>query len=130
MIEVHCKTHCSCSDTENRSTINKVVRLLDVKYGRTRTEKVKEYVDDLLKLQEDQYEDDDELILAMKELNQKRQELKMNQEEWYDVWMLGKMRKRRKMDSYDIQALRYVVKEGGADVIDKFKKMFKEIRVE
>ena len=34
------------------------------------------------------------------------------------------------MDNYDIQALRYVVKEGGADVIDKFKKMFKEIRVE
>ena len=111
-------------------TIDKVVILLDVKYGRTRTEKVKECVDDLLKLQEDQYEADDELILAMKELNQKRQELKMNQEEWYAVWMLGKMKKRRKMDSYDIQALRYFVKEGGADVIDKFKKMFKEIRVE
>ena len=31
-------------------TIDKVVRLLDVKYGRTRTEKVKECVDDLLKL--------------------------------------------------------------------------------
>ena len=61
-------------------TIDKVVRLLDVKYGRTRTEKVKECVDDLLKLREDQYEDDDELILAMKKLNQKRQELKMNQE--------------------------------------------------
>ena len=54
----------------------------------------------------------------------------MNQEEWYAVWMLGKMRNRRKMDSYDIQALRYFVKEGGADVIDKFKKMFKKIRVE
>ena len=115
---------------KKNQTINKVVRLLDVKYGRTRTEKVKECVDDLLKLREDQYEDDDELILAMKKLNQKRQELKMNQEEWYAVWMLGKMRKRRKIDSYDIQALRYFVKEGGADVIDKFKKMFKEIRVE
>ena len=66
----------------------------------------------------------------MKELHQRHQELKMTQEEWYAVWMLGKMRKRRTIDSYDIQALRYFVKEGGADVIDKFKKMFKKIRVE
>ena len=54
MIEVHSKTHCSFRDKEKNQTINKVVRLLDVKYGRTRTEKVKECVDDLLKLREDQ----------------------------------------------------------------------------
>ena len=71
MIEVHCKTHCSCSDTENRSTINKVVRLLDVKYGRTRTEMVKECVEDQLKFREDHYEEDEKLMLAMKEIHQR-----------------------------------------------------------
>ena len=54
----------------------------------------------------------------------------MTQEEWYSVWMLGKMKKRKKMDNFEIQALRDVVKEGGLDVIDKFEKKFKEIRIE
>ena len=50
--------------------IKKVLGLLDVKYGRIRTEKVEECVEDLLKFREDQYKEDNELILAMKELNQ------------------------------------------------------------
>ena len=43
--------------------------LLDVKYNRTRTEKVKEVVEDWFKLKEDQFEEDDEFILAMKEIH-------------------------------------------------------------
>ena len=48
-------------------TLDKVIELLDVKYGRSRTEKVEDVIEDYLKFREDQYEDDDELILAMKE---------------------------------------------------------------
>ena len=66
----------------------------------------------------------------MKELNQRCKELKMTQDEWYAVSILVKMRKRKRMDNFEIQALRDVVKEGGEDVIDKFEKKFKEIRVE
>ena len=51
-------------------------------------------------------------------------------QEFYSVCMLGKMKKRMKMENFDIQALRNVVKEGGPDVIDKFDKKFKEIRIE
>ena len=54
----------------------------------------------------------------------------MTQEEWYSVWMLGKMKKRKKMDNFKIQALRDVVKEGGPDVVDKFENKFKEISIE
>ena len=46
-------------------TVDKVTRLLDSRYGRTRTEKVEEAIEDLFKFREDQYEDDDELMLAM-----------------------------------------------------------------
>ena len=53
-------------------TLEKVIELLDVKYGRSRTEKVKDVIEDYLKFREEQYEDDDELILAMKELRQRR----------------------------------------------------------
>ena len=46
-------------------TVGKVTRLLNERYGRTRTEKVEEAIEDLFKLREDQYKDDDELILVM-----------------------------------------------------------------
>ena len=111
-------------------TVDKVVELLDVKYGRSRTEKVDEAIEDLLKFREDQYEDDDELMLAMKELRQRRVELKMTFDEFDSVWMLEKMKKRRKMENFEIQALRNVVKEGGPDVVENFKKKFKEIKIE
>ena len=54
---------------------------------------MEEAVEDLLKFREDQYEDDDKLILVMKELRQRRVELKMTYDEFHSVWMLGKMKK-------------------------------------
>ena len=43
--------------------------------------------------------------------------------------MLGKVRKRKRMDNFEYQALRSAVKEGD-DVIERFEKKFKEIKVE
>ena len=80
-------------------TLEKVIGLLDVKYGQSRTEKVEDVIEDYLKFREDQYEDDNELILAMSELRQRRRDLKMSFEEFDSVWMLEKMKKRRKMVS-------------------------------
>ena len=50
---------------------------MNEKYGRTRTEKVEEAIVDLFKFGEDKYEDDDELMLAMNELRQRRVELEI-----------------------------------------------------
>ena len=65
-------------------TLEKVIELLDAKYGRSRTEKVEEVIEDYMKFREDQYEYDDELILAMKELRQRRIDLDMSIDEW--IW--------------------------------------------
>ena len=64
-------------------TIKKVLELLEVKYGRSRTGKIKECVKDILIFREDQYEENEELILAMKEIRQKEKELKHTQDEWF-----------------------------------------------
>ena len=66
-------------------TIEKVVELLDMKYRRSRTEKVEEAIEDLLKFREDQYEDDNKLILAMKELRQRNVEFKITYDEFHSV---------------------------------------------
>ena len=78
-------------------TVDKVAGLLDSRYERSRTEKVEEAIEDLFKFREDQYEDDDELILAMKELRQRRVELKMTFDEFHTVWMLQKLKKRKRI---------------------------------
>ena len=83
-----------------------------------------------MKLRENQYEDDDELILAMKELRQRRLELQMSFDEFDAVWMLEKMRKRRKMENFELQSLRNVVKEFGVNVVSNLEKKFKEIKIE
>ena len=86
-------------------TIDKVAELLDARYGRLRTEKVEEAIEDLFKFREDQYEDDDEFMLAMKELRQGRVELKMAFDEFHSFSMLQKLKKRKRMENFDIQAM-------------------------
>ena len=47
-------------------TITKVTELFDKRYGRSRTEKVEDAIEDLFNFREYNYEDDDEIMLAMK----------------------------------------------------------------
>ena len=54
----------------------------------------------------------------------------MSFDEFDSVWMLEKMRKRRKMENFQLQSLRNVVKEGGENVVENFEKKFKEIKIE
>ena len=54
----------------------------------------------------------------------------MNLEEFDAVRMLGKMRKRRKLENFEIQSLGNVVKEGGVDVVTNFEKKNKEVKIE
>ena len=85
---------------------------------------------DWLEFKEDQFEEEDELLLAMKEINQRRNELKISENEWFSTWMLGRVKKRKRMDNFEYQALRNVIKEGGVNVIDNFERKYKELKIE
>ena len=62
-------------------------------------------MDDWLKFKDDHYEDDSELLLGMKELNQRRKELKMTEDKWVAVWMLNIVKKRKRLDKFVYQSL-------------------------
>ena len=49
---------------------------------------------------------------------------------FHSVWILQKLKKRKRMENFEIQALRDVVKDNSLDVVKNFEKKFKEIRVE
>ena len=65
--------------------------------------------------------------MAMRELNQRRKDLKITFEEFISVWMLRKIKRRKKMESFEIQALRDVVKAGGEEVIENLEEKFIEV---
>ena len=66
----------------------------------------------------------------MIELRQRRVDLDMTFDEFHTVWMLQKLKKRRKMENSELQALREVVKENGQTRVQNFERKFKEICVE
>ena len=47
-------------------TIKKALDILNKNYGQSRMERIEECVDDIIKFREDLYEEDNELILAMR----------------------------------------------------------------
>ena len=72
--------------TKDDQNVKKVVTLLNERYGRTCIEKVEEAIEDLFKFREDNYDDDDELMLAMSELRNRRVDLEINFDEFHAVW--------------------------------------------
>ena len=116
--------------TKDDQNVKKVVTLLNERYGRTRTEKVEEAIEDLFKFREDNYNDDDELMLAMSELRKRRVDLEISFDEFHTVWMLQKLKKRKRIENFELQSLREVVKVNGPDVVNNFEEKFKDIRVE
>ena len=72
-------------EMKDDQTLKRVLEILTLKYGHTRVEKIEDFMEDWSKFKDDQYEDDSELLLGMKELNQRRRELKMTEDEWVAV---------------------------------------------
>ena len=56
-------------ETKVDQTLQRVLEILILKYGRTLVEKIEAVIDDWSKFRDDQYEDDSELLLSMRELN-------------------------------------------------------------
>ena len=54
----------------------------------------------------------------------------MTEDEWVSVWMLGIVKKRKRLDKFVYQSLRDIVKVGGDNVVKNFEEKFKELLVE
>ena len=56
--------------------MKRILEILALKYGCTRVDKIEDLTDDWAKFRDSQYVDDGELLLGMKELNQRRKDWK------------------------------------------------------
>ena len=56
--------------------------------------------------------------------------MKITQDEWFAVWMLSQIRRRKKIDNHELKSLLDVVKRGGDKVLEDFEEKFQEVVVE
>ena len=48
----------------------------------------------------DQFQEEEKLLLAMEEINKRREELKITENEWFSVQMLEKVKNRKWMEAF------------------------------
>ena len=75
-------------------------------------------------IKESEYEEEDEFLLVMEDLDLRKTELDISHEEWKSVWMLQMTKKRNNVERFQYQALRGVVKTGGETVVKNFGETF------
>ena len=68
-------------------------------------EKLEELVSDWLKFRGDDFDDEDDFIQAMEEIQMRRTELKVVDAEWFSVWMLQEAQKGREYSNSFIRIL-------------------------
>ena len=76
------------------------------------------------------YEKEYEYLFAIERLFERKEEKKIEDKEWFSVWMMIETKKRKGMESYELQELRRVVKRGGVNVMMDFKRKYRELKVE
>ena len=82
-----------------------------------------------VKIREDDYEDDDDLLQVMLEFQRRKEELRIGEKEWHAVWMLMKVQKRKGMEHFQYQTLRDVLKVEG-DRLKEFADRYREVKEE
>ena len=112
-------------DTVENQAVERLVEMLKDRYGKTRIEEVEELVSEWMQFKTSDYEKDDEYLYAMEKLYSRKVEKKIDDKEWFSVWMMIETRKRKGMEGYELKELRNVVKKSGENVMTEFKKKYR-----
>ena len=73
-------------------------------------------MNDWLVFKGNEYDDEDEFLLAIEELRARKEEHNVTDNEWFSTWMFIEASKRKGMEAFQLQELRNVVKTGGEEV--------------
>ena len=98
-------------DMVEKQKVKQITELLKLRYGRTRIEELEVLMEDRIKFDANEHDNEDEYLFAMEKLIARKEELKVTHKEWDSIWMMVQTRKRKGVESYQLQELRKVVKE-------------------
>ena len=100
-------------DTVEKQTVKGLIDLLKTKYGRTRLEELEELMHDWIKFNFNEYESEEEYLLAQEKLIARQDEKEVTLKEWNTIWMMFGATQRQGTSDYHLQELRKVVKARG-----------------
>ena len=93
-------------------------------------EELEELVTDWMNFKANEYEDEDEYLLAMERLYARKEEKKVKDKEWFSTWMKIETKKRKGIENYQLQELRNIVKAGGEHVKKDFREIYRALKIE
>merc|ERR1712101_98295 len=73
-------------DTVEKQTVKGLLELLNTKYGRTRQEELEEIMHEWLKFDFNEYESEEEYLLAQEKLIARQEEKEITLKEWNTIW--------------------------------------------
>ncbi len=117
-------------DTIEKHTVKEIVRLLKLKYGRTRIEELEELMEEWIKFNFNEHESEEEYLFAMEKMIARKEEKKVTMREWDAIWMMIGAKKRKGIENYQLLELRKVVKENKETVQSDFREKYRELKVE
>ena len=72
-------------------------------------------MDDWFDFKDGEYDDEDDFLFAMEEIGVRKNELKVTDSEMLTMWMLRVVKKQNKMENFEHQILRDVIKKEERD---------------
>merc|ERR1711895_27527 len=117
-------------DTIEKQTVKELIELLNTKYGRTRLEELEEIMEDWIKFNFNEYESEEEYLLAQEKLIARQDKKEITLKEWNAIWLMYGASQRQGTSDYHLQELRKVVKAKGVEVQKDFVKKYRELKIE
>ena len=77
-----------------------------------------------------EYDDEDKYLLAMERLYARKDENEVKHKKWFSTWMMIETKKRKGIESFQLQELRNIVKTGGEEVMNEFRDKYRELKIE
>ena len=112
-------------------TVVKIIETLKKKSGWSLLEKMEEWLDNWMEFREEDFYEEKDFFFTMKEIGIRKQELKVTDQELMTLWMLKMVKKRKRVEPFEQQILREVIKkEEGENMADKFEEKYKELKIE
>merc|ERR1712177_113419 len=107
-------------DTVEKQTVKGLIELVKTKYGRTRQEELEELMMEWIKFDFNEYESEEEYLLAQEKLIARQEEKDISMKECSTVWMMYGATQRQGTTDYHLQELRKVVKARGTNMQKDF----------
>merc|ERR1712112_399306 len=117
-------------DTLEKQTVKNLMDLLDIKFGRTRLEELEEMMEDWISFNFNEYESEEQYILAQEKLIARQEEKNITLKEWNTIWLMYGAKQRQGIQDHQLQELRSIVKRGGPEVQKQFIQRYRELKIE